>query len=132
MHWIPEADHILNFDEGRIIQQGTFEELAAVPGFIQDLGLSKQNPASSEAKEEDKEVVEVHEAPLSEPELNAARTDGETTASASAAETSARQTGDFRTYAYYFSSVPLWDCVFFFGTMGVNVALVLFSSSSHH
>lgn len=39
MRWIPTADHIIALDNGRITQQGSFEELNASEGFVRRLSL---------------------------------------------------------------------------------------------
>lgn len=102
------ADHIVALDpSGRITEQGSFSQLKVAGGYVQSLSLKLRAEGTPSPKERESQSATA--APKSAAVLSA-----ETEEIEISADDLNRQTGDFRVYKYYFSSVG-WSsgCIFF-------------------
>ncbi|MCJ1413888.1 hypothetical protein MMC32_000213 [Xylographa parallela] len=104
------ADHVVVLGtNGRITQQGSFEELNAVEGYVQSLSLEKQEPSA--ILKHDIETV-----PLIMPDafINLPPADGD------------RRTGDMSLYTYYIQTVGIPQSIFFVGLLSLYVFFLSF------
>lgn len=91
---LPEADHIVALDsEGRVIEQGTFADLASNQSYIQSLNIQKAD-ARVVTGDRDEEVSGPKA--VQSPKLQAGGRQ---------LEDKARRTGDWSVYGYYFGNV---------------------------
>ena len=108
------ADHVVVLGtNGRITQQGSFEELNAVEGYVQSLSLEKQEPSA--ILKHDIETV-----PLIMPDafINLPPADGD------------RRTGDMSLYTYYIQTVGIPQSIFFVGLLSLYVFFLSFPGTS--
>ncbi|MCJ1282186.1 hypothetical protein MMC26_001509 [Xylographa opegraphella] len=104
------ADHVIVLGtNGRITQQGSFEELNSVEGYVQSLSLEKQEPSA--ILKHDIETV-----PLIMPDalINLSPADGD------------RRTGDMSLYTYYIQTVGIPQSIFFVGLLSLYVFFLSF------
>ncbi|KXX77725.1 Canalicular multispecific organic anion transporter 1 [Madurella mycetomatis] len=95
---LPSADHIVALgQDGTIVEQGTFQELAANEKYVQSLGITK-----SEGSESGVSTVPVEDTPrrIEHPKPALAPPVG-----LSKAEEQARMTGDWAVYRHYFTRI---------------------------
>ena len=104
------ADHIVVLGtNGRISQQGSFEELNSIEGYVQSLSLEKQVPSA--IVKHDTEII-----PLTMPDtlINLPPADGD------------RRTGDMSLYTYYIQTVGIPQSIFFVGLLSLYVFFLSF------
>lgn len=99
---IPAADYIIVLEDGTIVEQGSYDQLATRQGYIQRLGLSRSPDSSAPSQKSipDKSVREANPQVLHT-----------TTTNTSVLETDTdilRQVGDKSVYKHYFKSMGLF------------------------
>lgn len=107
LHRLAFADRVIALDvSGHILHQGSFAQLQSDTNYLH--GLAVEQNGMIGAREIAKASVQDHEetAPKNWPEINADQNSGDL-------ETPGRVLGEFATYSYYFSSVPVWHTILF-------------------
>ena len=116
----PKAQHLSIADNivvlgtnGRITQQGSFEELNSIEGYVQSLSLEKQEPSA--ILKHDIETI-----PIVMPDdlINLPPADGD------------RRTGDMSLYTYYIQTVGIPQSIFFVGLLSLYVFFLSFPGMS--
>lgn len=106
VHRLPYSNHIIALDSsGRILEQGTFDQLKVSGGYVQDLATQHkredESPADGNVKDMMAAVSNERIISTNQDDINAQT------------EEIARKTGDFKVYKYYFGSIPWhWNLVF--------------------
>ncbi|PQE04085.1 ABC multidrug transporter protein [Rutstroemia sp. NJR-2017a BVV2] len=103
VHRAAAADYVVVLEKGLIIQQGTYEQLNSVPGYVQSLNIEnrKKSPIPVEADQPSKEAEEKDTAVDLVP------------ASSGANDDSDRRIGDLAVYKYYIRSIGWLSCMLF-------------------
>jgi ATP-binding cassette, subfamily C (CFTR/MRP), member 1 len=116
---LPFADHIIALNkQGAIIQQGTFNSLNNVDGYIQSFGIQKFQEIGTESTNENTiSVLKGKKLPLVEELLID-----------SSPIQSNRPTGDFSVYRFYFKTIGDWHLLLFFLTSCVFAFFFVFPS----
>ncbi|MCJ1392591.1 hypothetical protein MMC18_005461 [Xylographa bjoerkii] len=104
------ADHIVVLGaNGRITQQGSFEELNSIEGYVQSLSLEKQEPSAILKHETGTTSLTMPEGFDNLPPM-----DGD------------RRTGDMSLYTYYIQTVGIPQSIFFVGLLSLYVFFLSF------
>ncbi|KAI0505431.1 putative ABC multidrug transporter [Xylaria bambusicola] len=111
---LPVADHIIAIGDGTIIEQGTFNELMALDGYIRRLGLRASSESDTSSKATPSKQHGMKDTAVDKPRyapVNVALTEED--------EGNSRQTGDTAVYKHYFKSMGVFlaFCSFFFATL---------------
>ncbi|KAJ5968505.1 ABC transporter integral membrane type 1 [Penicillium viridicatum] len=107
IHRLAYADHIVALDiSGHIVHQGSFAQLQSDTDYLH--GLAVEQNSAIDARDATKALVQHrHETvPKGQSEEDAEQNGDDS-------ESSGRVLGEFATYAYYFSSVPIWHTILF-------------------
>ncbi|GIZ49230.1 hypothetical protein CKM354_001226500 [Cercospora kikuchii] len=99
--YLPEADHIIALKEGTVVEQGTFQDLVPIDGYIRSLALT-DNP-----EEEDDPNVTAAKDSVADQAAEPAAVDKITILQ----QDLARKTGDITVYKYYLQSIGLKFCL---------------------
>lgn len=109
------AHHIIAIGEGRIVEQGSFEELSSRAGYFNNIYQHEEIEETS-AKEDIIPLIQTNVQKLRQPEPTVAQVDG------------TRQTGDLSVYNYYCKYAGWLNIVFSFSMSGASAFCVVFSS----
>ncbi|KAM3077467.1 hypothetical protein ACMFMG_006808 [Clarireedia jacksonii] len=103
VHRIAAADYVVVLDKGRIIQQGTYEQLNSAPGYVRSLEIEDRKelvtPIKADQPSKEPEWKDPAAAPVSE--------------SSGANNDSDRRIGDLAVYKYYIESIGWLCCILF-------------------
>ncbi|PIA90546.1 ABC transporter C family member 8 [Cercospora beticola] len=99
--YLPEADHIIALKAGTVVEQGTFQDLVVIDGYIHSLALT-DNP-----EEEDDTDVTAAKKNVAAQATEPAAVDKITILQ----QDLARKTGDITVYKYYLQSIGLKFCL---------------------
>ncbi|PQE11587.1 ABC multidrug transporter protein [Rutstroemia sp. NJR-2017a WRK4] len=103
VHRAAAADYVVVLEKGRVIQQGTYEQLNSVPGYVQSLNIEDRKKSTMPAEAD---------LPSKEPEEKDAAADPVAESSAPNND-SDRKIGDLDVYKYYIRSIGWVSCVLF-------------------
>ncbi|KAK4174396.1 putative multidrug resistance-associated protein [Triangularia setosa] len=100
---LPSADHIIALgSDGRIVEQGTFEELMSNDKYVNSLGVQESDASSLEEDSTPQEKVGLVGTPRTTPtKVTAFSPEADKT----------RATGDFAVYQYYFARLNVFEVV---------------------
>jgi hypothetical protein len=103
VHRAVAADYVVVLDKGRIVQQGTYEQLNSVPGYVRSLNIEDRKKAAIpvEADQPSKEPEE------KDPAANLVAE------SSGTIDDSDRRIGDLAVYQYYIRSIGWLSCMLF-------------------
>lgn len=95
VHRLSHSDHIISLDpSGRISQQGSYRELRASSGYVQDVTTKLRTNGDSQSQEQTKPtLLDIHKLKSNVDEQEAQE------------EEINRQSGDFAVYKYYFAAI---------------------------
>ena len=109
------ADHIIAIGEGKILEQGSFEELNSRAGYFSNI-YQQEYRAEATPKEEVTPLIQADAQKLRRSEPSRALAD------------SNRQTGDLTVYSYYCKYAGWLNILFSFSMSAASAFCVVFSS----
>ena len=105
-HRLPFADHIVVLENGRIVEQGSYESLTSSGGYVASLKLRETDESQKPSADNTTPVAFTADKKKS----NEVKLNNDLT----------RQTGDFSIYKYYFKSTGWWNFGLFVAYVTLN------------